>query len=136
MSLSSWVMLLTLSVLWGGSFILVEFALFAFSPFLIVLLRVGLAAMLLFLYILIKRTELPRSYKVWRDYAVMGLLNNAVPFSLIVWGQTQINGSLASILNATTPIFTVVIAHFLTSDERFQAHKAIGVAIGFVVFLC
>ena len=61
----------------------------------------------------------------------MGLLNNAIPFSLIVWGQTHIASGVASILNAATPLFTVILAHFLTSDERMTGGRLAGVAIGF-----
>jgi drug/metabolite transporter (DMT)-like permease len=73
--------------------------------------------------------RLPASIKTWGGYAVMGLLNKAIPFSLIVWGQTRIESGVASILNATTPIFTVLLAHFLTSDERLTTKKITGVLI-------
>jgi drug/metabolite transporter (DMT)-like permease len=75
---------------------------------------------------------MPASFKTWGGYVVMGMLNNAIPFSLIVWGQTRIESGVASILNATTPIFTVLLAHFLTADERLTTKKIMGVLIGFI----
>jgi drug/metabolite transporter (DMT)-like permease len=77
------------------------------------------------------RRPIPRDPAVWAAFAVMGVLNNVIPFSLIVWGQTQIPSGLASILNATTPLSTVVVAGLLLADERFSVHKGLGVAIGF-----
>ncbi|MGG2476395.1 EamA family transporter, partial [Rhizobium sp. BR5] len=76
--------------------------------------------------------RLPREGAVWRAFFGMGLLNNIIPFCLIVWGQTQIASGLASILNATTPLFTVIVAHFLTADEKMTGNKLAGVLIGFV----
>jgi drug/metabolite transporter (DMT)-like permease len=75
---------------------------------------------------------LPKSIKKWGGYVVMGALANAIPFSLIAWGQTRIESGVASILNATTPIFSVLLAHFLTSDERMTTNKIMGVLIGFM----
>ena len=75
---------------------------------------------------------MPRSGPVWAAFFGMGLLNNAVPFSLIVWGQQHIASGVASILNASTPLFTVIFAHFLTSDERMTGGKLAGVLVGFL----
>ncbi|MEO0995384.1 MAG: DMT family transporter [Pseudomonadota bacterium] len=100
-------------------------------PFTIVTLRVALAAATLWLVLRITGRAVPVAGAVWLAFFGMGLLNNAIPFSLIVWGQTQIASGLASILNATTPIFTVLVAHFLTADERLSGAKLAGVALGF-----
>jgi drug/metabolite transporter (DMT)-like permease len=120
-----------LSIFWGGSFFFVEIALRGFQPFLIVFLRVTLAAFILVSVVYLRGQRMPSSLKIWAAYFVIGALNNAMPFSLIVWGQTQIDGGAASILNATTPIFTVFLAHFLTSDEHLTIPKLVGVLIGF-----
>ena len=128
---SEWAMLVLLSVFWGGSFFFIEIALRGFQPFSIVFLRVFFAAIILVGVVHISGQRLPASPRVWGAYFVMGALNNAIPFSLIVWGQTLINSGVASILNATTPIFTVLMAHFLTSDERLTIRKFLGVSIGF-----
>ncbi len=126
-----WSWLTALSLLWGGSFVFVGVAVAELPPFTIVLARVGLAALALWAVLLAWGHAPPRSLGVWAAFAVMGALNNLVPFSLIVWGQTEIGAGLAAILNATTPIFTLLVAHLLTSDERLTAPKIAGVALGF-----
>ena len=127
-----WWLLIILSMCWGGSFFFVEVALPDFQPFTLVFLRIAIAALILVGVVYLTGKRLPASLKTWGGYVVMGLLNNAIPFSLIVWGQTRIEGGVASILNATTPIFTVLLAHFLTSDERLTTKKVMGVLIGFI----
>lgn len=131
MTFQNWIFLILLAVLWGGSFFFVEIALRDFSPFQLVYLRVTLAAVVLAVFVHIRGRRLPKDLISWRNYLVMGLINNAIPFSLIVWGQTQISGGEASILNATTPIFTVLVAHVFTQDEKLSKYKAVGVLIGF-----
>ena len=132
-----WLMLLALSILWGGSFFFVEVVVAELPPLVIVLCRVGLAALVLWSIILVRGVAVPRSKEIWLAFVGMGLLNNAIPFFLIVWGQQSIASGLASILNATTPIFTVVIAHFFLADEQISMRKLIGilVAIAGVVIL-
>ena len=133
---TEWAMLVLLSIFWGGAFFFVEIALRGFQPLALVFLRVTIAALILLLVAYIRGHRIPTSLKTWGAYFVMGALNNALPFSLIVWGQTRIDSGVASILNATTPIFTVLLAHFLTSDEHLTIRKFIGVLIGFCgVFL-
>ena len=131
MGAREWAMLLTLSVLWGGSFFFVGVAVTALPPLTIVLMRVGLAALALWGVVAALGLRPPKSAKIWIAFFGMGVLNNVIPFSLIVWGQTQIASGLASILNATTPLFTVVVAGFLLADERMTANKIVGVVIGF-----
>lgn len=123
-------MLIALSMLWGGSFLFNAIAVRALPTLTIVALRVGIAALVLWLWLLARGDRLPNDWRIWRAFIGMGLLNNVVPFSLIVWGQGRIPGGLASILNATTPLFTVLIAHGLTADEKLTAPKLLGVAIG------
>jgi len=130
MSLLDWSLLLALSILWGGSFFFVGVAVKALPPFTIVLLRVAIAAVALHVVLRLGRTAMPWNGKTWLAFFGMGLLNNAIPFSLIVWGQTHIASGLASILNATTPLFTVLIAHVLTGDERLTKGRIAGVLIG------
>jgi drug/metabolite transporter (DMT)-like permease len=127
-----WWLLIILSVFWGGSFFFVEVALLDFQPFTLVFLRVAIAALILVGVVHLTGKRIPASFKTWSGYVVMGMLNNAIPFSLIVWGQTRIESGVASILNATSPIFTVLLAHFLTSDERLTTKNIMGVLIGFI----
>lgn len=132
MGLAEWAMLIGLSVLWGGSFFFVGVVVNDLPPLTIVVLRVGLAAMALWAYVAASGRRMPRAASVWRAFLGMGMLNNIVPFSLIVWGQTHIGSGLASILNATTPFFGVLIAGWLLADERMSASKLVGVGTGFV----
>jgi drug/metabolite transporter (DMT)-like permease len=130
MSLLDWSLLLALSLLWGGSYFFVGIAVKALPPFTIVLLRVALAAGALHVVLRLTRTQMPRDGGTWAAFFGMGLLNNAIPFSLIVWGQTQIASGLASILNATTPLFALVVAHLLTHDERLSKGRFVGILLG------
>lgn len=129
---AEWAMLIALSLLWGGSFFFVGVAVKALPPFTIVALRVSLAAAALLLFLRFTGRSMPRDGRIWLAFFGMGLLNNLIPFSLIVWGQTHIASGLASILNATTPLFGVVVAHLLTDDEKLTANKLSGVLIGFL----
>jgi drug/metabolite transporter (DMT)-like permease len=130
MSLGEWGMLIGLSILWGGSFFFAEVAVAELPPLTIVAIRVGLAAIILNIALRAVGVPLPRDARVWAAFAGMGLLNNAIPFSLIVWGQTYISSGLASVLNATTPLWVVLVAHFVTSGERMTTNKLMGVLIG------
>lgn len=126
-----WLLLLTLSGLWGGSFIFNEVLLEQLQPLTIVLGRVGLAAFALNLLVVARGLRMPRSGHAWLPFLIMGAINNMIPFSLIVWGQTRIGSSLAAILNATTPLFTVLVAHLLTRDERLTPRRLGGALLGF-----
>lgn len=130
MSAKNWVLLAILSILWGGSFLFVELALRGLPTLSIVWFRVGGAALLLALWMAARGVSFP-TVTAWPALLVMGLLNNAIPFTLFVLAQGQIEGSLAAIVNATTPLWTVLVAHFFTADERLTADKAAGLALGF-----
>ena len=126
-----WLALLSLSVLWGGSFFFAAVLIKTLPPFTIVFLRVGLAAVILNVLVIALGMRMPGTRTASVAFSGMGLLNNAVPFCLIVWGQSHIASGLAAILNATTPISTVVVAHLLTDDERMTGNRLLGVVIGF-----
>ena len=119
-----------LAAVWGGSFFFGEIALSEVPPLTITMHRVMWALPILALIVLFKGIYVPRSPKIWGAYLVMGALNNAIPFSLIFWGQTQIDSGLASILNGTTAIFAVTVAGLLLRDEPLTAKKLIGAALG------
>jgi len=131
MGVREWAMLVALSVIWGGSFFFVGVAVAELPPLTIVTLRVGLAAVTLWGIAAAMGLRPPGSARIWTAFAGMGLLNNVLPFTLIVWGQTQIASGLAAILNATTPLFTVIVAGLMLADERMTPMKVTGVAIGF-----
>ena len=123
-------MLVVLSVLWGGSFFFVEVLVDHLPPLTIVTCRVGFAALALWGIVLARRLLLPSTWQQWSSLFVIGFLNNALPFCLIVWGQTQISSGLASIFNATTPFFTVIVAGAVLADERVTKQKLTGVIVG------
>ena len=131
MSLRDWSLLIALSILWGGSFFFVRVALDGVPPLTLVLARVAIAAAVLLMLLRATGESLPRRRAVWLTLAVMALLNNVIPFSLIFWGQTAIPAGLAAILNATTPLFTVIVMHLFTDDDRATPGKAVGVTLGF-----
>lgn len=132
MCASEWVLLLILSVLWGGSFFFVGVTVKALPPFTIVALRVGLAAIALNLVVRATGLRMPTDRRLWGAFFSMGLLNNMIPFCLIVWGQTHIASGLASIFNATTPLFTVIVAHAFTKDDKITGGRLVGIIVGFV----
>jgi drug/metabolite transporter (DMT)-like permease len=130
MSAGQWSLLIVLSILWGGSFFFIAIAVRQLPPITIVALRVLLAAMALLVVTRIMGIALPRQRRVWRAFFGMSLINNVLPFTLLVWAQSHIASGVASILNATTPLFTVVVAHYLTQDEKLTQGRIVGVLLG------
>jgi drug/metabolite transporter (DMT)-like permease len=131
MATTEWTLLLTLSFLWGGSFFFFKVLVDELPPFTVVLGRVGIAAVALNLFLLARRDPMPGSIRTWSAFTVMGVLNNVVPFTLIVFGEMRISSGLASILNATTPVFGVLAAHALTANEKLTWSRGAGVLFGF-----
>ena len=126
-----WSLLSLLSVLWGGSFFFNGVVLTELPPFTVVFLRVALAAIMLLPLLWLYRIRFPAGLSGWRPFIAIGLLNNVLPFSLIVVGQTYIPGGLASILNATTPLFTVVVMA-VAGEEKLHARRIAGVVVGLI----
>ena len=127
-----WGLLVLLSLLWGGSFLCVGIAVQELPVLTIIALRVSLAALVLWGIALFSGHQLPRGRKTWQAFLALGLLNNVIPFGLIVFGQQTIGAGLAAILNATTPLWTVLIAALFLADERFSKQKLFGVLLGLV----
>ncbi len=126
---TEWVLLLILSLLWGGSFLFAKIAVGELPPMTVAFLRVSIAALTLYAVVRSLGLAMPRGAD-WGPFLVMGAINNVVPFSLIFWGLTEVSSGLAAILNAATPLFTVLLAHVLTRDERLTTAKIFGVLIG------
>ena len=127
-----WGLLVLLSLLWGGSFLCVGIAVQDLPVLTIIALRVSLAALVLWGIALFSGHQLPRGRKTWQAFLALGLLNNVIPFGLIVFGQQTIGAGLAAILNATTPLWTVLVAALFLADERFSKQKLFGVLLGLV----
>jgi drug/metabolite transporter (DMT)-like permease len=130
MDWQAWLLLASLSFLWGGAFFLAKITVTVLPPLTVVWARVAIAALTLLLALRLTGMALPAGLPVWRRFAVLGLVNNIVPFSLLFWGQTQIASGLAAILNAATPISTILVAHWLTRDEHLSLNKLAGIGLG------
>ncbi len=128
----AWLLLVSLSFLWGLSFLLYDIALDGFGPLAVVLGRTSISALTLLIILRALRQRLPTSLGAWGQLAVLGVLNNALPFLLIATGMVQpgFHGGMASIFNATVPLFTVFIAHFFLVDERLKPAKLLGILTG------
>jgi drug/metabolite transporter (DMT)-like permease len=132
MGLAEWSMLIALSVIWGGSYFLIEIALREWTPMLIVAVRIAIATTVVWTVVLLAGMRIPRSREAWTAFATMAFINNVIPFVLIVWGQKEITAGLAAILNAATPIFTVIVAGIFLKDEPMTASKLFGAILGLV----
>jgi drug/metabolite transporter (DMT)-like permease len=131
MNRSDWLLLLVLALIWGCAFLFIGIAVRHVQPLTYVWLRLTIGAAGLWAYLMIRRERVSLPRQVWGSILVLAILNNALPFALFGWGQTHIASGLASILNATTPIWGVVVAHLLTHDERMSPRKLAGVLLGF-----
>lgn len=131
MGMREWGLLVLLSVLWGGAFFFVGVAVPEIPPVTLVALRVFFALPFLWALLFFRRAALPVRPGVLLAFVLMGVLNNAIPQVLIAWAQGTVPAGVASILNSTTPLFTVLLAHVLTHDEKMTPRKAVGILLGF-----
>jgi drug/metabolite transporter (DMT)-like permease len=124
-------LLLILGTLWGSSYLFIKVTVTEVPPLTLVAGRLALSAIILWLLLRVLGRSMPRSRSLWGTYAVMGFFSGTLPYVLISWGEQYIPSSLAALLQATMPIFTVILAYFLANDERMTWRRALGVAIGF-----
>ena len=132
MSLRNFLILLCLGLIWGASFLFIKVAVVTIPPFTVAFGRTALAALILYLVMRSRGLKMPALGSVWGSFLVMGLCNGAVPYTLITWAEIHIDSGLAAITNALMPLFTVILAHVFTADERFNWMKLIGVLLGFL----
>lgn len=132
MPIRSWGAFLLLGSIWGSSFLWIKLALAELSPFTLVGFRLLFGALGMAFVLWARQPSFPKEKRLWFLLALMGLTNTALPFVLITWGQTSIDSGVASILNSTTPLFTLVIAHFFLDDERMNVPRALGLVVGFI----
>ncbi|MDK4702990.1 DMT family transporter [Rhizobium sp. CNPSo 4062] len=130
MSVSDWAQLVLLGALWGGSFFFARIAVAEIPPLALVLYRVSIAALVLHVWLRLRNISFAPAIARSASFVGLALLNNIIPFSLIFSGQTEIGAGLASVLYATTPLWTVLVANLLTADEKLSASKLAGVALG------
>jgi len=124
-------MLLLLGTIWGASYMFIKVSVAEITPLTFVVLRTGLGGGLLALFLLLRWRRLP-GRSLWKPLFVMGLFNTLIPYGLINWGELYISSALAAILTGTMPLFTVILAHFWSKDERMDWYKAAGVVVGFL----
>jgi drug/metabolite transporter (DMT)-like permease len=132
MKIKEWAAFTVLGLLWGSSFLWIKIAVENVSPFVVVALRVAFGLISLLAVMYWQRQAIPRDRPTLLKYLFMGVFNVVVPFLLITWGETHIDSSLAAILNATTPLFVIVIAHFALHDEKITGPRLLGLIVGFV----
>lgn len=128
---TEWLLLGALGLIWGSAFLWIKVAVASFDPFTYVWLRLSFAAAALVVILRLSGRRLALPLGVWAAVGMLALLNNVVPFLLFGWGQRHIASGLAAILQATTPIFGVLAAHYLTADEKITPARLLGVVIGF-----
>ena len=131
MNRSDWLILLVLALIWGGAFMFIGVAVRHVHPLTYVWMRLSIAAVAMLLFLKIRGQPLGLPRQVWGSMLLLALLNNALPFTLFGWGQTHIASGLAAILNATTPLFTVIVAHLFTRDDKLTPARMIGLVTGF-----
>lgn len=131
MKLKNFLWILLLAAIWGPSFLFIKVAVQDIPPVTMVMARVALASLTLFLIIRAQGRKLPPLGRVWFHFAFMGFFAHALPFVLFSWGELHVDSALASILNGTTPLFTVILAHFLVADDRMTPLKLAGTLLGF-----
>ena len=129
-SARAWIDLILLALAWGAIFLVIEFALEELTPFWAVFHRIAWAAATLWIILKVRGEAMPASARIWTAFIVMGALNNAIPFSLITWGQTEIESGLASILNGTTAFFGIMVAAMFLADEKLTVPRILGVLTG------
>ena len=130
LGITEWMLLVGLSILWGGSYLFMKLAVLTVPLFTIVLGRVSIAALALLIVLTISGTGIPKGRRIWLAFFGMGIFNNVIPMSLIVFSQNSISVGLASILKSIKPLFTILVAHMTTNDERLTFRKLVGISFG------
>lgn len=130
MDAADWGRLLLLGMIWGGSFFFARIAVAEIPPLTLVLFRVAIAALALHVYLAARGIPFAPAFSNAGAFVALALVNNVIPFSLMFAGQTELGAGLASVLNATTPFWTVIIANMLTADEKITWSKLAGILLG------
>jgi drug/metabolite transporter (DMT)-like permease len=126
-----WLAFIILGTVWSASFLWIKIALHEVGPVTLVGFRVVFGALIVILVTILTRTPWPRDRATWVTYAILGVTSVAIPFILISWGEKTIDSAVASILNASVPLFTIIIAHFALRDDRMTIQRILGLLVGF-----
>lgn len=127
-----WFVFILLGSIWSSSFLWIKIAVTEVGPITLVAFRVLFGLLFSITVILVQRVSLPRTLKEWTPFLILGISNVAIPFFLISWGEQAIDSGVAAILDATVPLFTIVIAHYLLHDDKMTVPKVAGLLTGFI----
>lgn len=130
--MAKWAAFWVLGLIWGSSFLLIRVGVEELSPYQVVFIRTAIAAVGLNIVMAVRGKHLPLNLRALVPLIVLGIGNTTMPFVLITLGETQIDSGLASVLNATTALFGLIVAHFTFADERITTKKIVGVTVGFI----
>ncbi|NCB38377.1 MAG: DMT family transporter [Erysipelotrichia bacterium] len=125
-----WLWMILLSVIWGSAFMFIKIALREMPPFWLIYVRLTIAAAVMVCICLLMKLPFPVGWRNWLSIGFLGVINTGLPFYLITWAQQHVDSSTASILNATSPVFVMILAHFWTDDEKLTTRKVVGVFAG------
>ncbi|MBI3152965.1 MAG: DMT family transporter [Chloroflexi bacterium] len=131
MKTKHWIVFITLGIIWSSSFMWIKIGLEELGPLTLVAYRVLFGVLFGIVAIAMQRVQMPRTFKEWTPLLIVGVTNIAAPFFLISWGETVIDSGVASILDATVPLFTIVAAHYILHDDKMTLPKVLGLLVGF-----
>ncbi|UCH84694.1 MAG: DMT family transporter [Candidatus Latescibacterota bacterium] len=131
MKIREWIAFLSLTLIWGASFLWIKIAVQEVSPYSLVVFRIMLGLLGLVVFFPLKKPKIPRRLRTWVDLAILGVFSSAVPWLLISWAEQSIDSALAGVLNGTVPLFTIVIAHLFIHDDRMTMGRVMGLLAGF-----
>ena len=131
MKTKDWILFILLGAIWSSSFMWIKLAVQEIGPMLLVAFRASFGLLFGIVVLILQRTQLPKDSKTWFPLLRLGITNIAIPFFLISWGEQHIDSAIAAILDATVPLFTILLAHFLLQDDRMTTQKVVGLLVGF-----
>lgn len=131
MKTKDWLAFILLGAVWGSSFLWIKIAVQEIGPILLVALRLLFGILALLVVVAYSRPKWPRQRRVWINLAMLGLINNALPYALISWGEQYIDSGVAAVLNSTTPLFTMIVAHIFLTDDRMTRQRVLSLLMGF-----
>jgi drug/metabolite transporter (DMT)-like permease len=131
MKIKEWVAFLSLTLIWGASFLWIKIAVQEVNPFSLVVFRIALGIMGLLIFFPMTKPKIPRRIRTWMNLAILGVFSSAIPWMLISWAEQSIDSALAGVLNGTVPLFTIIIAHLFIQDDRITSGRVTGLLAGF-----
>jgi drug/metabolite transporter (DMT)-like permease len=127
-----WLAFILLGTIWGSSFLWIKIAVQEIGPILLVAIRLLFGILALLVVVAYTRPPMPQGRQIWINLTILGLINNALPYTLISWGEKYIDSAVAAILNSTTPLFTMLVAHLFLTDDRMTRRRVFALVMGFL----